>query len=76
MPIYEYRCRVCDTRFEARREMAAAAEPAPCPEGHTDTKRLLSAVAVVGRTKPGPAPAPAAWGGGGGCGGHCACHPG
>lgn len=77
MPLYEYRCRVCDTRFEARREMAAASEPVPCPEGHADTKRLLSAFAVGGKSKAGPAPAPsngaAAWTGGG-CGGGCACH--
>lgn len=75
MPLYEYRCMVCDTRFEARREMASAGDPAPCPEGHADTKRLLSAFAVGGKSKAGPAPspAPAPAFGGGGCGGGCAC---
>jgi putative FmdB family regulatory protein len=69
MPVYEYLCRTCDTRFEARRPMAEAGSPLDCPAGHHDTTRLLSVFASVGR---GPqAPAPGA--GGGGCGPGCAC---
>ena len=74
MPLYEYLCRTCDTRFEARREMSAAGDPMPCPAGHDDTRRLLSAFAVGGKAQAvASAPAPSAPMGGGGCGGACAC---
>ncbi|MET7374327.1 MULTISPECIES: FmdB family zinc ribbon protein [Micromonospora] len=71
MPRYEFRCRACGDTFEVNRSMAAAGEPASCPQGHADTVKLLSAVAVTGRS--GGAPAPAAGGGGGCCGGACGC---
>jgi putative FmdB family regulatory protein len=72
MPVYEYICRSCDTRFEARRTMADAGAPIDCPDGHTDTARLLSVFASVGRSDSSPAPVasrPPA----GGCGAGCAC---
>ncbi|WP_432139721.1 MULTISPECIES: FmdB family zinc ribbon protein [unclassified Streptomyces] len=70
MPRYEYRCRPCGTTFELTRPMAESSAPAACPEGHTDTVKLLSTVAVGGTAA--QAPAPAAGGGGGGCcGGGC-----
>ncbi|MGE5827962.1 MAG: FmdB family zinc ribbon protein [Micromonosporaceae bacterium] len=75
MPRYEYRCRACGDTFELTRPMAAAADAASCPQGHDDTVRLLSTVALTGRagaTGPGRAgPRPAA--GGGCCGGACGC---
>ncbi|MFI1395263.1 zinc ribbon domain-containing protein [Streptomyces sp. NPDC020681] len=67
MPRYEYRCRSCGDTFEVNRPMARSADPASCPEGHEDTVKLLSAVAVGG-TKSAPAPSA---GGGGCCGGGC-----
>ncbi|MDG4784024.1 zinc ribbon domain-containing protein [Micromonospora sp. WMMD961] len=71
MPRYEFRCRACGDTFEVNRSMAAAGEPASCPEGHADTVKLLSAVAVTGRGGAGGgAPAPT---GGGCCGGACGC---
>jgi putative FmdB family regulatory protein len=70
MPVYEFRCRTCDTTFEARRPMAESNAAATCPDGHLDTVRLLSVFASVGAA-PAGSPAPAS---GGGCGGHCACH--
>ncbi|MET7945562.1 zinc ribbon domain-containing protein [Micromonospora sp. NPDC005324] len=71
MPRYEFRCRACGDTFEVNRSMAAAGEPANCPQGHADTVKLLSAVAVTGRSGgAGGAPAPAA---GGCCGGACGC---
>ncbi|WP_329068619.1 FmdB family zinc ribbon protein [Streptomyces sp. NBC_01429] len=71
MPRYEYRCRSCGDTFELSRPMAESSAPASCPEGHDDTVKLLSTVAVGGAAKSG-APAPAAGGGGGGCcGGGC-----
>ncbi|MEU6816884.1 zinc ribbon domain-containing protein [Streptomyces sp. NPDC046860] len=67
MPRYEYRCRTCGDTFELSRPMAESADPAACPEGHDDTVKLLSAVAVGGSSA---APAPSG-GGGGCCGGGC-----
>jgi putative FmdB family regulatory protein len=72
MPRYEFRCRECTTTFEVDRPMAAASDPADCPQGHTDTVKLLSTVSLGGRA--GAAPAMAPMGGGGGCcGGACGC---
>lgn len=71
MALYEYRCRVCDTRFEARRPMSEAASPIECPAGHADTTRLLSVFASVSanpRQAVSTLAAPA-----GGCGPGCAC---
>ncbi|MEV4894453.1 zinc ribbon domain-containing protein, partial [Nonomuraea sp. NPDC055795] len=53
--------------FEVSRPMAASDDPASCPDGHDDTVRLLSTVAMTGG-----AAAPRGGGGGGGCcGGGC-----
>lgn len=72
MPTYEYRCRTCDARFELQRPMSEASDPAPCPAGHADTVKLLSAFASM---VPGALPTPVGGGGGGGgcCGGGCGC---
>jgi len=46
MPIYEYECLTCGTTFEKRQSFND--EPkADCPNGHDDTRRLLSAPAIV-----------------------------
>ncbi|MDH6138905.1 MULTISPECIES: FmdB family zinc ribbon protein [Kitasatospora] len=69
MPRYDFRCRTCGATFELRRPMAQANAPAVCPQGHPDTTKLLSTVAI---TTPGGAAAPQSSGGGGGCcGGGC-----
>ncbi|WP_441246264.1 FmdB family zinc ribbon protein [Kitasatospora sp. McL0602] len=68
MPRYDFRCRTCGATFELRRTMAQANDPAVCPEGHQDTVKLLSAVAVTGGA---PQQAPSGGGGGGCCGGGC-----
>ncbi|MET9341996.1 MULTISPECIES: FmdB family zinc ribbon protein [unclassified Nonomuraea] len=65
MPRYDFRCRACGSTFELTRPMSASGDPAACPEGHTDTVKLLSTVAVTGG-----ATAPSG-GGGGCCGGGC-----
>lgn len=71
MPRYEYRCRACGTTFEMRRPMAHSDAPAPpCPQGHDDTVKLLSTIAVTGTAA---ASGEAASGGGGCCGGACGC---
>ncbi|WP_017541477.1 MULTISPECIES: FmdB family zinc ribbon protein [Nocardiopsis] len=64
MPRYEYACRACGTTFELTRPMAESGAPAPCPDGHGDTVKLLSRVAVGGVAE---SPAPS----GGCCGGGC-----
>ncbi|MGD9996175.1 MAG: zinc ribbon domain-containing protein [Ilumatobacteraceae bacterium] len=71
MPLYEYRCRTCDTDFELRRAMTEAGAPAECPHGHIDSMRRLSMFASVGSSA---GPAPSAGGGGACCGGGCGCH--
>ncbi|WP_326811777.1 zinc ribbon domain-containing protein [Streptomyces scopuliridis] len=70
MPRYEYRCRPCGDTFELSRPMSESAAPASCPEGHDDTTKLLSTVAVGGSAKAG-ASGPVTGGGGGCCGGGC-----
>ncbi len=65
MPVYDFRCRTCDTVFDERRPMADADEPAACPQGHVGAVRLLPIFAATGL-----ASQPSA----GGCGGACACH--
>jgi putative FmdB family regulatory protein len=69
VPRYDFRCRQCSATFEVDRPMAAAGDPAPCPDGHADTVKLLSTVSLGGRSGADRAPVPA--GGGGCCGGGC-----
>ena len=69
MPLYEYRCRVCDSSFQLLRAITTADEAAPCPAGHTDTIRALSLVAPMRRADAVAMPAA----GGGCCGGACGC---
>ncbi|MEU5423784.1 zinc ribbon domain-containing protein [Streptomyces sp. NPDC001407] len=69
MPRYEYRCKACGDTFELNRPMAESSAPATCPEGHADTVKLLSTVAVTGAAA--ATPAPRTGGGGGCCGGGC-----
>ncbi|WP_097317764.1 FmdB family zinc ribbon protein [Paractinoplanes atraurantiacus] len=71
MPRYEFRCRACGDTFEVNRPMREASEPTDCPQGHADTVKLLSTVAVTGRTISTPTPGPSS--GGGCCGGACGC---
>ncbi len=70
MPRYEYRCRACGSTFEVTRPMRESSAPCACPDGHDDTVKLLSTVAVGGRSASAGAPAPS---GGGCCGGACGC---
>ena len=77
MPLYEYRCRTCDESFEARRPMSQSSDPAECPNGHVDSRRVLSVFQSVGvgaSTGGSPAPGPMPAMGGGGCGSACGCH--
>ncbi|MEO3863516.1 MULTISPECIES: zinc ribbon domain-containing protein [Acrocarpospora] len=71
MPRYDFRCRSCGSTFELNRPMAEANAPATCPDGHDDTVKLLSTVAVTGAASAGAAPRASGGGGGGCCGGGC-----
>ena len=73
MPRYDVRCRACGHTFEVQRPMAAADDPAPCPNGHDDTVRLLPTIALTGGAGPSAGSAMPAGGGGGCCGGACGC---
>jgi putative FmdB family regulatory protein len=68
VPTYEYRCKDCATTFEVRRSMSESSAPAPCPEGHDNTVKLLSMVSLASGGDGAGAPA-----GGGCCGGACGC---
>jgi putative FmdB family regulatory protein len=70
VPRYDFRCRECAQTFEITRPMSESGAPARCPAGHADTVKLLSTVAVGGRSGGSRAPAPAG-AGGGCCGGGC-----
>ena len=72
MPRYEFRCRACGANFERSRTMAESSAPAPCPQGHDDTVKLLSTVSVGGRAS-GAGQEPRGSTGGGCCGGGCGC---
>uniref|UniRef100_UPI000A3B66CC FmdB family zinc ribbon protein n=1 Tax=Amycolatopsis kentuckyensis TaxID=218823 RepID=UPI000A3B66CC len=48
MPTYAYRCRECTETFELLRPMSESGAPATCPEGHADTVKLLTTVALTG----------------------------
>jgi putative FmdB family regulatory protein len=74
MPRYEFRCRACGDTFEVSRPMRDASAPAPCPQGHADTVKLLSTVALTGGgAATASAPTRPAATGGGCCGGACGC---
>ena len=68
MALYEFRCRECGSTFEVNRPLQRSSDPADCPEGHTDTVKLLSTVSLGGRartaTRPVRPPSPYAGGGG------------
>lgn len=66
MPIYEFRCRSCSTRFEELRPMADVATAVACPQGHDDVERLLSMIAPSSGVDSGES-------GGACCASGCAC---
>jgi len=49
MPLYEYRCRGCDERFEVLQRLGAGADGLLCPRcGEHDPQRVLSTFAAGG----------------------------
>ncbi len=77
MPIYEYHCQDCNSRFEKLVSLSRANEQPPCPNctgGRTE--KLLSTFASVRASGYDGGSAQSSGGGCGGCsGGSCAtCH--
>ena len=75
MPLYEYYCTKCASKYELLRPMSRGDEPGTCPNGHSGGARTLSMFAAVSKTEGGGFE-PMASGGGGGCGcggGGCGC---
>lgn len=75
MPLYEYYCVRCESKFEALRPMSQSDKPAVCPDGHDGAGRVLSVFAALVAGEGGRATAVAEQGVGGcGCGaGGCGC---
>ncbi len=67
MPLYEYVCSDCSTRFEIRRSMKEIDAPAECPACHGEhVSRQISRVLAFSHGNGGDVSA--LGGGGGGCG--------
>jgi len=49
MPLYEYYCPQCETRFELLRPMGRSDDPAICPNGHQRAQRVLSVFSAVSK---------------------------
>src|SRR4030042_5753190 len=49
MPIYEYVCPSCETKFELLRPFSRSSEDAPCPKCQSVAKRVLSVFACFAR---------------------------
>ncbi len=72
MPLYEYVCERCETRFEELRPVTRMDDAAGCPSGHSGARRVLSTFSALTRHATGQTEPM----GGGGCGGgctNCAC---
>jgi len=73
MPVYEYYCPTCSSKYELLRPMDRADKPATCPNGHHGGTRMLSVFAAVSKDAGGstmPAGGCACGGAGCGCRGH------
>ncbi len=47
MPLYEYYCPVCESKFEVLRPMSRSDEPASCPSGHEGAERTISVFSAL-----------------------------
>ena len=72
MPLYEFVCDRCATKFEVLRPVSRMDEPAPCPKGHGTSQRVISRFAALTRDEFGESES-VTGGGCGGCAGGCTC---
>jgi putative FmdB family regulatory protein len=76
MPVYEYYCPTCKSRFERLRTMNEAADSSACPDCATVARRALSVFAAVSKGADGFT-TPIGGAGGCACGnGACGCSAG
>ena len=47
MPVYNYVCTVCGAHFEKRHSFKDAGVPTACPNGHLQTRKVLTVPSVV-----------------------------
>lgn len=73
MPVYEYVCDKCSTKFEALRPVSRMDEPALCPRGHGTAHRVMSRFAALMKDEYGEVEPASGMGGCGGCEGGCTC---
>ena len=79
MPVYEYFCRSCNSRYEKLRPLRDVEEPATCPTcDDQNSVRTLSVFIVHGGegrslSRDNAYMDTSSAGGGCGCGGHCSC---
>ena len=72
MPLYEYYCSHCRTRFEVLRAMKDADAPIACE--HCQSKRTARVLSLFNASSGGrPVAGASAEAGGCGCGGACGC---
>lgn len=53
MPLYEYYCPVCESRFELLRSMSRSDEAATCPSGHEGAERVISVFSALTKSADG-----------------------
>ena len=73
MPLYEYVCDDCSTKFEVLRPSSKMDDPAPCPDGHRTAHRVMSRFSALTKDAYGEAEPVGGGGGCGGCAGGCTC---
>lgn len=74
MPLYEYYCPKCSSKFELLRTMKQSDDAASCPKGHAGAPRTLSMFAAVSKGAGSGADDAPMMGGGCACGGGgCGC---
>ncbi len=75
MPVYEYYCAKCGSKYEELRPMRRSGEPGTCPKRRGGGARTLSVFAAVGNGGTAVAGAEPSAGGGCACDGDaCGCH--
>ena len=73
MPLYEYYCQKCATKYELLRPMGRSDEPGVCPQGHRGGARTISVFAPVAKNDASGVGTISSGGGCGCGGGGCGC---
>jgi len=73
MPLYEYYCPKCASKYELVQPMSRSDEPGTCPKGHANGARTIAAFAAVTKGEGGDYDSMPSGGGCGCGGGGCGC---